>query len=76
MMSEKFTPEFKNQIVEEVEQFLNNEDLTQSMRKAASEKIMELVKNYVVKETGVGTTLYKEYLAATEEAVKLVTNKK
>ena len=56
--------------------FLNNEDLTQSMRKAASEKIMELVKNYVVKETGVGTTLYKEYLAATEEAVKLVTKKK
>jgi len=75
MMSEKFTAEFKNQIVDEVEKFLKDEDLTQSMRKATAEKIMELVKTHIVKETGVGTSLYKEYLAATEEAVKLVTKK-
>lgn len=75
MMSDKFTSEFKNQIVEEVEKFLKDEDLTQSMRKATAEKIMELVKTHIVKETGVGTSLYKEYLAATEEAVKLVTKK-
>ena len=75
MMSESFTPELRSQVVEDVEQFLNNEDLTQSMRKSATEKVMELVKNKIVAETGVGTSLYKEYLAATEEAVKMITKK-
>lgn len=75
VLSEKFTPEFKNQIVDEVDKFLKDEDLTQSMRKATADKIMELVKNRIVKEIGVGTSLYKEYLVATEEAVKMVTKK-
>jgi hypothetical protein len=45
------------------------------MRKNTSDRVLELVKNRVVKETGVGTSLYKEYLAATEQAVKLITKK-
>ena len=75
MLSEKFTPELKNQIIDEVDKFLNDVDLTQSMRKNTSDRVLELVKNRVVKETGVGTSLYKEYLAATEQAVKLITKK-
>jgi hypothetical protein len=75
MLSEKFTVDLKNQIVDEVEKYLKNEDLTQSMRKTLVEKIMDLVKNKIVPEIGVGTTAYKEYLAATEEAVKTITKK-
>lgn len=75
MLSENFTPELKNQIIDEVDKFLNDVDLTQSMRKNTSDRVLELVKNRVVKETGVGTSLYKEYLAATEQAVKLITKK-
>ena len=75
MLSEKFTVDLKNQIVDEVEKYLKNEDLTQGMRKTLVEKIMDLVKNKIVPEIGVGTTAYKEYLAATEEAVKTITKK-
>lgn len=75
MMSDDFTSELKNQIVDEVDNFVKDEDLTQSIRKATSDKIIEFVKNRIVKETGVGTSLYKEYLEATEEAVKMITNK-
>ena len=75
MLSEKFTVDLKNQIVDEVEKYLKNEDLTQSMRKTLVEKIMDLVKNKIVPEIGVGTTAYKEFLAATEEAVKTITKK-
>lgn len=75
MLSEKFTVDLKNQIVDEVEKYLKNEDLTQGMRKTLVEKIMDLVKNKIVPEIGVGTTAYKEFLAATEEAVKTITKK-
>jgi predicted nucleic acid-binding OB-fold protein len=67
--------DLKNQIVDEVEKYLKNEDLTQGMRKTLVEKIMDLVKNKIVPEIGVGTTAYKEFLAATEEAVKTITKK-
>lgn len=74
--SVKFTTDVKSKIIKDVEEFLNDKDLTTSQRKAVADKIIELIREKIIKETSQGSTKYEEYVAATEEAVKLVTNKK